>query len=113
MSDLVEISSTLINDWSKMLQRNVRFTANALCRFSPYYCPPTKIRESNVFSRVCSSVCSQRVPPPQIYSNLFNLDLTVKGQWLLDMFKLVHYETRTVSKRVLLDCFLVVRVCVW
>ena len=46
--------------------------------------------------------------PPQICSNLCNLDLTVHG--LPDMFKLVYYDGRTVRKEAVdirLKCLLV------
>ena len=38
-----------------------------------FYRPPTKLREGNVFSRVCLSVCSWRIPmwPLQTFSKLF------------------------------------------
>ena len=69
-----------------------------------FIAPPTKLRVGNIFGRVSLFRGLWRVshtgppslqnpaplPTAQIYSNLFNLGLTVQS---LNMFKL-HYETR-------------------
>ena len=72
------------------------------CCIWDFYCPPTKLREGNVFSRVCPSFCSHGVllcramapllppphhvqlglstqGPPSACSKLINLDLTLQG----------------------------------
>ena len=94
------------------------------------YRSPIKLREDNVFSRVCQSVCSKRgVPcdyypwcigppytstPPQTCSNLFNLDLTVQGHPPSHPVQgPLPPSSSTVGKRmvrILLKCFLVISI---
>ena len=96
------------------------------------YRPPTKLRQGNVVSRVCSTFCPQgwvtcdhysslyRTPPqswpPQHETSLYRdtpLALALPPAMALpDMLKLVHYEACTVDKRavrILLECFLVIQ----
>ena len=64
------------------------------------YRPPTKLREGNVFSRVCLSVCLSVQEVPVQGPNLSHLGI----------FELVHYEAQTFGKRAVgirLKCLLV------
>ena len=89
-----------------------------------FYCPPTKLRESNVFSPVCLSVWQQGGPHVTIIHDAIS-QLRVMfeprpGPRLSphrepDMSKLVHYVVRTISKWAVgigLKCLLVVLNCV-
>ena len=72
-----------------------------------YYRLPTKLRESNVFSRMCLSLClfTEGVGSCTVQ---FGLYCTPPRP---DIFKLVPYEACTASKRavgILLECFFVI-----
>ena len=62
---------------------------------------PTELRENNV-SVVCVFLFKAGWGGPRTCLNLFNLDLAVQAPLLSpDVFKLAHYEPRTVGKRLL------------
>ena len=92
-----------------------------------YYHPPTKLREGNVFSRVCVCVCvfsegewdqgpdpaTSKAPqsPLQGFAPLGHVQTCSTWTPLPpDIVKLIHYETRTVGERalgILLKCLVV------